>query len=573
MKKNHYAFITGCLVILTWGGIASCGSSKPTDISKFAPQAPFSKPGSNPIGLKEEHNFLKKAMGDDLADLSLCGELQARLQALYWELMQGPNGGFLSDGINFESKSQLIRESGILEGQLLDVADRCSASYTNVMASANVKSTSLVEVPAIFKFLSNLVNLASDSETKLKNFYEKLGPEEKEALFQAIRSGHARYDDKIDVFGRTGDEFGVNLATGRLRNEAIAILKIANTGDNVNGGGFSKVFWDGAQENKQLPIDLSLKVGSSMIRDGADVLVEVATGSALGDFGTGVGKAKEIIEKIDKADTFLSKAYSEIKLFYDNRIRGLFNGGNRAKDLIYSDQEYIDFHGNISISPNGIVQVKNHRNLNVSDLRAKVLFTNVTEADSVVLIHEFRDGRRSVQVLTQAGGGNMISERYVPASEQLSENGTTILVVKRDPLTANVKYTATSARFAAGETATLTLDIPDVGQGGTDNINNPDAPNSGQTMCTFTIKSTTRRVCLDFAGGSGTDPAASAKSFCDGAQSQNIYESVTHASRCPSGPPIKTCPSSIYTATFYSEDSSQANNISCDTLGQWVWGG
>ncbi|MBP9706171.1 MAG: hypothetical protein KBD78_00905 [Oligoflexales bacterium] len=548
----------------------ACGESKPDEFKKLAPSAKLPMFEQKYLGLQGEFEYLQMALGSDLAELALCGELQARLQAIYWELFQGSDSKLLSNGIAIDENSGLIRESGILEGQLLDISDRCGIAYNNFITYSAALNARLLEVPAIFKFLTNLVGISSDSESKLITLYQSLNDIEKENLFQAIRSGHARYSEKIELFGSSSQEFGVKLTTGQLKNEALAILKIANTGDNENGNGFSKAFWDKAQEDKLLPIDLSLKVGSAMIREGADVLIEVATGSAMGEFGKGVGRAKKIIDEIDKAESFLEKTYSEIKSFYDTRVKGFFSGGRRGSDLEYTEQEFIDFHGNISITPNGVVQVKNYRDLAASDLRAKVAFSNASDVDSIVLVHEFKDGRRSVQVITQVAGGTMPQYRYIPSSEHLSENATTIIAVKRDPLTGAIKYTSTSARFEAEQTATITLEVPEVSSG---NEENPELPTDSQTMCLLALKELPGTVCLDFAQGSAPNPSAAAKSFCDGVQGNISYESASLVNSCPTAALIKSCSSTLYKATFYSTDANQANNIVCDSSGQWVWGG
>jgi hypothetical protein len=196
-------------------------------------------------------------------------------------------------------------------------------------------------------------------------------------------------------------------------------------------------------------------------------------------------------------------------------------------------------------------------------LRARVSFANANEADSIVLVHEFLDGRRAVQVITQSGGGTPLSDLYVPARDNLSENGTTIIVVKRDPVTNNVKYTSTSIRLTAGQSSTVTLDIPEVSS----------EPNSagGQTMCEIKPKVISGTVCVDFSQGAATDPVASAKDLCAAAQDNDAYSSATVTSSCPSSTPIKTCTSNVYKVTFYSSDPGQADNISCDGNGQWVW--
>ncbi len=542
----------------------SCGSNK-AKVSGLAPDAEIPS-GGPAMSFEDEYTFMQNAIGASLADLAFCGELQTRLQAVYWEMLSDSSGQFLPTDLDLNQKSSLIRESGVLEGQLIEHSEKCAAAYNSIVTEATASKKALIEVPAILKFLKGLVTFSSDSESKLKTMYGKLSDTEKEELFNAVKNGHARYSEKISIFGATSNEFGTNLMTGKLNSEALAILKIANTGDNSGGSGFSKTFWDEAQESKQLPIDLSLKVGTSLIRDGADVLIEVASGSATGEFGKGVAKAKDIIDKIDNKESWFSNTWKDVRNFYDMKVKAYFeSGAKRGPKEKYVAQDYIDFHGNITMAENGAVQVKNYRELQISDLRAKMNFTNANEVDSIVLIHEFRDGRRSVQVITQAAGGTNAAERYIPSSEILTENATTIVAIKKDPVTGQFKYTSTSARISSGQTATITLDVPEVSApttGGT---------GGGSVACEIVMKNIPGKVCMDFSQGSAPDPADAAKQTCDGYAANPEFGSATVVSSCPSNP-MKTCPSSLWTSKFYSTDSTQTKNIACGADGSWVWG-
>jgi hypothetical protein len=549
--------------------LLSCGGSGQVKLDGLAPDAGIPSSDRAPLDLDQEFAFLQKAAGEDQASLALCGEMQARLYALYWQIFADDEGRFMARTNDLSQKDELIRESGLLEGEILDLADSCGTAYANLISAAGSTLTArLTEVPAIFKFLTKLVGVSGEAESQLQESFAKLSDGEKQEFFDSIVKSHAKYAEKTSLFGTTSAEFEGNLIAGKLTNEALAILKIANTGSVDPSEGFSKVFWDDAQENKKLPIDLSLKVGAELIRDGADVLVDVATGSGLGEFGKGVGHAKDVIEKVNEADSWLSQTWDSLSSLYESTVKTYFDGGKRSKELKYTIADYIDFEGNIAITESGAIQVKDYRQLEAKDLRAKMAFTNGGDVDSIILVHEFRDGRRSVQLITQTGGGTMPSFRYVPSSDVLSDNATTIITSKKDPVTGEIKYTSSSIRLAAGQTANVTLEVPEVStvlpdtQGG--------GTNSGLTACQVTYTAINGQVCMDFSA-SGSNAASAAKQLCDGYSGVPTYSGATVKASC-SGSAIKTCQGSLYNTSFYHSDSSQAQNISCDASGQWVWG-
>lgn len=574
MKNVDISYnLSNCFIFLL---LFSCGGSGKVKLAGIAPDANIPTSDYSVLNFEQEYTFLQNAIGQDLAILSHCGELQGRLYAVYWSLFSDQQGNIFDPSNDLNQKEDLMLESGVLEGEILDLAENCGGAYTRLLSKISTNltqsgSSSLTEGPAILKFLTKLVTFSSEANEQLKKSFDKLSDSEKAEFFDSVVKSHAKYQEKTSVFGSSLSEFEQNLIVDKLKNEALALLKIANTGSVNPSESFSRVFWDDAQENKKLPIDLSLQVGAELIRDGADVLVDVATGSALGEFGKGVSKAKDIIEKVDKANSWLTQSWESLKSLYDNTVKSFFDGGKRSRDLQYTVQDYIDFEGNIAITENGAIQIKNFRNLEMNDLRAKIAFTNSSQFDSITLVHEFRDGSRSLQVITQAAGGTMPSWRYVPSKEIMTENATTIIASKRDPVTGEIKYTSTSVLISAGETLTLTLDVPDVTTSLPDSTAPGSSVDSDLLACQVTFTALNGQVCMDFSANGSNDAATAAKNLCDSYSELPDYSNASLKTSCASGA-IKICPGSVFTTYFYHSNSSQTQNISCDASGQWVWG-
>jgi hypothetical protein len=553
------------------GVLGQCGGEQKARLGGVAPDVSLPGEDAEELSLEQEYQFITAAMGSDLSQLALCGELQTRLYAVYWQIFTDASGQFLDPADDLTKNESQMIEASYVAGDLLDQADRCGNALNNVLSQAgdNLNQSAVaLEVPAVFKFLSRLVTFASDAENQLVESYSGLSQAGKEQFFAGVVKQHGSYQENIATFGQTSSQFEQNLLAGRLENQALALLKIANTGSVDPNDDYSQAFWDDAQANNTLPLDLSLKVGSELIRDGADVMIDVASGSALGKFGEGVAKAKDAIDKVEKVDSWFSQAYESVKSTFNSAVESFFDGGKRTADSNYTVQDYIDFEGNIAITENGAIQVKNYRDLTMNDLRAKVGFTNASEVDSIVLVHEFQDGRQAVQVITQAGGGQMPATRYMPSSNLLSDNATTVITTKKDPVTGEIKYASTSFLAAEQQQVNLTLPVPEVTQveAGT------DSATTGLTACQVQLASLSGQVCTDFSGKGQEDVAGAAQSMCDGyKQVPSEYANPSTVSSCATGA-IKTCSGSLYDVYFYHSDSSEAQNITCDAQGQWTWG-
>ena len=548
--------------------MVGCGSDQ-FDPEGLAPDTDLPSKTSPFSTLLEEKDFVEKSLGTEMARLIYCAELSASLYHSSLALLTHTDGTFMSKDLDLGSKTYEIKQLAVNEALYLEQASDCEAALISILSQAQV-SMSMVEDSRL-KFLKSFFAASKIGEEKLTKYYGNLSEAEKKVFFEQVVKANLSYEDKKDLFGETPEDFEYNLNIGKLRNEALPLIKIANTGELDGSNTYSKQFWDQAQEDKNLTADLVVKHGIQLVQTGGDLIVDVGTGSALGKFGGGAKKAKDAMEKINKAEGYLEKAYQSLNDFYQTKVKGFFDGGaKRSKEKSFEATDFVDFEGNIALSDQGAIRIKNLVGISPSTLRATLEIKNPNDVDAFIIVQDYPDGTRSAQVFTATGGGSLPSSVAIPASTAADSSLTSIITVKKDPSSKSVKFDYTFLKADPGETFPITLPVPEV------STDTESTGGSELVACQVdNVVISGGSICHDFSEGStgseASQSAASAKSYCDNAVAGGGYNNAKLLNSCP-GAPIKVCSTLLFRAYFYHDDASEVNNITCSSQG-YGWAG